>query len=511
MKHQVQVTLALVLGASACTTVSLETPRPPAFEEFQLREKGGNTLIQEEALVEDGPTVESGDFVEADGPIVTPPLPPKYPVDPELLKVFQSEKFKRWFATSFTMETEVEPPVTLLERDAILKAAELMEEDRLEKAIKTLERERGRSESAQIEFNLAHFYFQQDRFEEALELYEAATQKYPNFRRAWHFIGICNMRLDRTEEAMPAFTKVIELGGGNGLMYGLLGYGYTTLEKFVPAESAYRMACLLDPDSFEYQMGLANALYKQNRFADATALFSGMIQDDPDRKELWSARGRCYLGMKDRLKAAEDFEVLHMLGGETVDTLYTLGDIYTIDGLYSESIKSYSAAFELDPEKNLARTVRAARDLTNRGAYPEAESLIAAIEGVPALAVPDEDRIEILNLRARMAVARGDGEEEARSLEEIVALNPRDGRSLILLGRFYSRNDRNEEAVFAFERAADVEEFEAEAKMRHGQHLVKEGQYARALELLKSSMDLQPKPALRDYIDEVQVLSKASQ
>ncbi len=436
-------------------------------------------------------------------------LEPASAVDSEFLEIFNGTEFKQWFAESFQPDTDIEPPVTLAEREAILKAVEYMADDRIDKAIKFLEKERTRTQSAQVEFNLAQFYFQQERFEEALALYEIATKKFPKFRRAWHFIGICQMRLGNIDAALPAFTRVINLGGGNALLYGLLGYGYTNQEKHLAAESAYRMAILFDPDSLEYEFGLANALYKQERFADAVSLFGSMLNEHPDRADLWMAQARCYIGMNQRMKAAEDLEILDLLGKSTAQTLFTLGDIYILEELYDQAASASTRAFELDPAAHQTRAIRATRDLTSRGAFAQAGDLLARIEDLRGAELSNEERIELLNLRARMAIAQGNGEEEAQRLEEIVALDPLDGRSLILLGRYHSRNDRPEEAEFYFERAAAVDEFEAEAKLRHGQHLVQEGKYAEALGLLRRSLELKPKAALESYVNEVELLAKS--
>jgi tetratricopeptide (TPR) repeat protein len=88
-------------------------------------------------------------------------------------------------------------------------------------------------------------------------------------------------------------------------------------------------------------------------------------------------------------------------------------------------------------------------------------------------------------------------------LEEIVRLDPLEGETLILLGQFYATTDM-EKAIFYFERAAALEAFEASAKLRHGQLLVKNGKYQEALPLLKRAYELKPREEVQRYTEQVE-------
>jgi Flp pilus assembly protein TadD len=119
-----------------------------------------------------------------------------------------------------------------------------------------------------------------------------------------------------------------------------------------------------------------------------------------------------------------------------------------------------------------------------------------------------EDQKDLLKLRARLAVAEGAGEEEARVLEEIVALDPLDGEALILLGQYHNRNNESEKAVFYFERAAAIEKYEADAKVRHAQLLVRNGKYTEALPLLRRAQQIKPRDDVQRYLDQVEQVAK---
>ena len=61
-----------------------------------------------------------------------------------------------------------------------------------------------------------------------------------------------------------------------------------------------------------------------------------------------------------------------------------------------------------------------------------------------------------------------------------------------------------EKAVFYFERAASVEAFEADARVRHAQLLVGQGKYAEALPLLRRAQELKPREHVQQFLEQVE-------
>jgi tetratricopeptide (TPR) repeat protein len=90
-----------------------------------------------------------------------------------------------------------------------------------------------------------------------------------------------------------------------------------------------------------------------------------------------------------------------------------------------------------------------------------------------------------------------------------VALDPLDGQALILLGQHCGRSGDVEKAVFYYERAEGLEQFEADAKVRHAQLLVGQGNYAEALPLLRRAEELKPREDVRKYLEQVERFAKS--
>jgi len=432
-------------------------------------------------------------------------------LDDTVASVLADARFQKRFAESYLSQTEVEPRVASNEVSQLQAVMAAIAVDAKDDARALLAKHRGPSKSAVFDFTAGNLHFQDERYEEAEVAYGVAIEKHPKFLRAYKNLGLVHVRQGEFDASAKAFTAVVELGGADATTYGLLGYSYSNTENHLSAESAYRMAVLLDPDTLDWQMGLARTFFKLERFADAASLCGTLISNAPERSDLWLLQANAYLGLQQPMKAAENYELVDRLGGSTAESLNMLGDIYVNEGLDDIAVERYIRSVALDGEGSLARPLRAARVLTARGALRESHQLIDSIASLRGDRLLPAERIDLLRIRASLAVAEGKGDEEISVLEQIVALDPLDGEALILLGQHAGRSGDTEQAVFYYERAASLEDFEADAKVRHAQLLVAEERYAEALPLLRRSLVLKPNDHVQEYLAQVErVASKTS-
>ncbi len=444
------------------------------------------------------------------GPASTTAAAPAPRPSASTLEVWNDPSFQKRFMESYLAETEIEPRVTIVERDHMQTIMELMSEDKTDKAVAQLEKYRQGGASAVFDFTLANIWFQQEDFERAAAAYRVAIDKHPKFRRAWKNLGLIQARSDNAAGSIEAFTRAIELGGGDAISYGLLGFAYGNLDNHLSAESAYRMAILLDSSTLDWKLGLTRSLFKQARYADAAALCDVLIGSAPQRADLWLLQANAFIGLGQPLRAAQNYELVDRMGASTVDSLNMLGDIYVNESLFDLATSAYLRALGLNAVAATPRALRAAKSLASRGELDETQQLVDKIESLRGEDLVLEERKDLLKLRARIAVAEGAGGEEARVLEQIVELDPLDGEALLLLGQHAERSGDPEKAIFWFERAASLDGFEADAKVRHAQLLAtKQGRYAEALPLLRRAQDLNFRENVQDFLEQVENLAKS--
>ena len=431
------------------------------------------------------------------------------------LSIWRSEEFKKRMAESYLSQTEIEPAVTERERDTLLDVFERMDANDLAGAAEMMKGKTKEGSSAACDFTLANLYWQLDQTDLAAASYSKATKKHPKYFQAWKNLGLMRAQNGQYDKAVPALTKALELGGGDPLIYGLLGYAYNNLGNSIAAESAFRMATVLDPDAFDWKQGLVSSLANQGRFVDVAAMCGVLIAEAPDNADLWEYQAKAYIGMEDLPKAVVNYEMIDQLGASTVERLNTLGDIYVNQQLFSMATEAYLRAVDMaatsatndeeDTVKELpGRIIDAARVLAANGAYTQSDQLVEALESRLDGELSEEHHIEVLKVRVRIAVAQGSGEDVIAMLENIVALNPLDGEALILLGQNYSRAEEYEKAAFQFERAESLDDYKAEALVYHAQLLVRQRKYTEALPLLRNAQRIHERSDVQDFLEQVE-------
>ncbi len=422
---------------------------------------------------------------------------------------WKDPEFQQRFLGSYGALSDREPRLSAEERTALEKILPLMSSSQAE-AAEQLQLMATPQASALIDYTLGNVLFQLDRVDEAIASYTAAVHKFPDFQRAWRNLALSNVRGGHLPESIPAFTRLIELGGGDAFSYGLLGHAYAAKEDFMAAESAYRQASLLSPASLDWKLGMARCLFKQQKYGEAAALMGRLIEEHPDRVDFWVLQANAYIGLKEPMEAARNYEILARMGKATPDLLNQLGDIYVNESLMQPAARAYVQAIVLDEGRSPARAVKGAEVLASKGARTEAQQVIAALREAAGSDLGDASRRRLLKVEARFAVQDGAGMEAARVLEEIVTLDPLDGEALMLLGDLHARNSLPEKAMFYYERAESMEKFEADAKLRRAQLLVKQSRFTEALPLLKRAQELNPREDVARYLEQVERVARAA-
>jgi Flp pilus assembly protein TadD len=435
-------------------------------------------------------------------------------LDAAVAALFRSPAFQQRFAESYLADTEVEPAVNDDERDVLVEVSTLLATPaeqggpKTDQAISLLQQNVGPAANAVFDFTLANLLAQKERSADAVAAYQAAVAKKPKFRRAWNNLGLLQVKSGDFRGAAQSLARVLELGGGNAFTYGLLGVALGNLDDHLAAESAYRMASLLDPLTTDWRLGLARSFFKQRRFAEAATLCGTLIGGNPDRADLWLLQANAFVGMNEPKMAIENLELVDKLGKATADSLNLLGDVYVNEELPDLAAAAYVRAMAKDQKGDPQRALRAAKAMAARSAHTECGALLDAIGTHYAAKLDDAAKKDVLKLRARLAVARGAGDEEAKILEQVVALDPLDGEALILLGQYSARSGKPDQAVMHYERAAGIAAFEADAKVRHAQLLVGQNKYAEALPLLKRAQQVKPRDHVQQFLDQVERLSQ---
>ncbi|MBT2582382.1 tetratricopeptide repeat protein [Planococcus sp. ISL-109] len=125
-------------------------------------------------------------------------------------------------------------------------------------------------QSATAFYGLANLYFNAERYEEALKLYEQAVQNGIEGSDAHYMIGKCFERIDQPKLALPYLQRAVELDGKDVLSRLSYGIALASLELFEMAEQQFVCALELDVDNSDvhYNLGVLYAV-SSDRTEDA--------------------------------------------------------------------------------------------------------------------------------------------------------------------------------------------------------------------------------------------------
>ena len=142
--------------------------------------------------------------------------------------------------------------------------------------------------------------------------------------------------------------------------------------------------------------------------------------------------------------------------------------------------------------------------MINYGAYEEASALITQVKEIYRRRITEDEVLTILTMQSQIAIARGEGKKAKATLEEIIRRDSTRGRALLILGNFYGKEGKNEEAVELFDQAKKLDDFKAEALVMHGQLLAKIKEYVEAAELLREAQEIEFKANVADFLKQVE-------
>ena len=362
--------------------------------------------------------------------------------------------------------------------------------------------------SSALDFTLGLHYYREDDIKNAGMYFKRAVDKWPTFQSAHKLLGYCHLQSENWKGAAVAFSTATALGEDDARTFGLLGMIYLNQKKILESESAYKKAIVADPETLDWYKGLASTLIDQRKHLELVSLFEEMVSRAPDaeaEKDFLLLQANSFIALDQTLKAAANYEIVRRMGLGNADSLGRLGDIYLNENQVELATGVYIESIELDPSQNQDIPVNSANVMTARGYWGNGKVLIDVIRNTFAETLLPENHLILLRLEAQISIA-----EQAESalviayLEEILSLEPDDGRTLLLLAKFSASEDDMEEARKYYELAMELEDFEYRALIEYAQTLVPEKLYCDAVQLLRDALDIEYTVSVEDYLDRVE-------
>ncbi len=230
-------------------------------------------------------------------------------------------------------------------------------------------------------------FYNQGRFDDALEQLEIALKKKSKLYEALYYKGLVYLKTGNLEEAFKALEKGTKKSKDEKAdFHNGLGLYYLATEEYSKADLEFRKASQVGPDQAEYHANLGDANYYSKIYALAINEYNLVIEMDTTFLDVYFRLARAYVAQKQYNNALEQLSVVLVRDSTYAYAWKEAGKLYSLAGIssrnretreqrFKESIGSYRKFIELSGDSADGEVFfNMGRSLFFMGGYPQADS-----------------------------------------------------------------------------------------------------------------------------------------
>jgi tetratricopeptide (TPR) repeat protein len=422
---------------------------------------------------------------------------------------WKSEAFLKEFNGSYRINANIEPAPSSAERGLLVEMQSLMAKGERTKTISKLSTSSLLKESPLIQYNLANVYSEAGTLDKALIFYKKAIGNLPSFRRAHQNIAFTYYRNQEPLKAHEHLLEVVRLGGSGGSVHGLLGHCFLEKKQAEPALRSFRQALVTQPESAEWQSGLAQALQALNRPEEALLLYEALAQKSPDKPGLQLQLALTYYELGQTNKAIALLEFLRRSSGLESQYELLLGTLLIGDQnllIGAQTLKRVINGEDFKGSEEALSAIQYCVGKNHDGLALELHGLIKKDDlSSPGL-------VRFRRLHAQILLQKTPNIPEGIAiLKELITSDPTDSHSLHLLGQQQFIAQKPHDALLLLDQAIHAEGTHSHtARLAKVQVLVSLKRYGDTIKELDNYLKERPdEERVREYLETIKRLHSA--
>jgi tetratricopeptide (TPR) repeat protein len=189
----------------------------------------------------------------------------------------------------------------------------------------------------------------QQRYAEALLVFEHASKCDPDSFDAWVNLGMVRGQLQQGGESLIAYYRALMLRPGGAVAWNTKGTRLSEVGRVEEALAAFEQALALDPTFAAAWNNRGSALYGMRRYDEALAAFEQALALDSKLAAAWHNKGAALRHLKRVDQALTAFEQALLLDPTYAAAWNNKG--YALYGMrrYDEALVAYERALAVDP------------------------------------------------------------------------------------------------------------------------------------------------------------------
>ncbi len=203
--------------------------------------------------------------------------------------------------------------------------------------------------------NLGTIYFENRRYDDALEMFNKAITFLPEYSRAYNNRAAVYIQMNKPELAIQDLNAALEMGLEQSEVYNNRGDAYEKQRKYDLALKDYQKAIELRPTNAKAHDNIGTILGGRSDHKGAIEKFNQAIAIRPDFADPYNNRGVIFLREKKYKEAIADLKKSLSLDKYNVQAYNNLGLAYLNQNDHNSAITYFQKALQYSPNYVAAR------------------------------------------------------------------------------------------------------------------------------------------------------------
>jgi tetratricopeptide (TPR) repeat protein len=284
-------------------------------------------------------------------------------------------------------------------------------------------------------------------------------------------------------DALVLFEKICASDPGNPDAWVMRGACHQKLGDFDAAVDSLRSAVVLQPESVDTRLNLANALVTAGKLLEAVEIYQEVLELQPARAAVWALLGKTCLQLNNPERAEQACRQALRLRPDNINARMTLGNTFRARGEHRRALDCFQEVVKQVPEHG------AAHAQSGRVLHKLRQS-DAALEAYRKAVQYNPNRQPIHYRLGRLLQERGQVEAAEAAYRRAVELKPDDVRALTGLGHVLLVQHKQEDALRYYRQAVEHEPGNMEMHLNLGCALRDLGREEEAVGSFRKSIQL---------------------
>ena len=342
------------------------------------------------------------------------------------------------------------PRLTMPVQRVVYKAQQAIEKNEYIKAEQYLKKyndKHPRKPHYLVEFTLANLLVMGGKEREALVHYRTAANLYPTFGPAWQNMGKIHFDLKEYDQAGDCLLKAYETNEKKDLSllyYTAVSYIMAKKEKKALPHLEHLVSGEAGPPKTEWLEALLKVCMDLKLKEKAFEVIHRLLDSNGDDPRWWKILAQFHLQQNVYKKALTALTIHSYLTSITREDIMLLGDLSSAIGIHLKAAGYY--------EKLLSLSSRPADYKKLASAYIAAHKPAKALDALNR-ALKKKPTSKLWFMMGQVLYEKEEFDKAYHAFDKCTRLNPKDGKSQLMMGYCALHVDKNETAKKAFQRA----------------------------------------------------------